>query len=56
MDVRRHHALGQAVAARTGVRHESPQVLLLAGGGAVWSASHRGVTAAAVAAALAGLA
>ena len=50
--MRRHHALGQAVAARTGVRHESPQGLLLVGGEAVWSASHGDVTAEAVSDAL----
>ena len=31
------------IATRLGVRHESPQVLLVHGGKAVWSASHGGV-------------
>ena len=52
VDVERFHRLGQAVAARTGVRHESPQVLVLRGGVAVWAADHGGITAEAVAAAL----
>ena len=52
VDVRRHHALGQAVATRTGVRHESPQVILLMRGAAVWSANHGNVTARAVSEAL----
>lgn len=32
------------------MRHESPQTLVLRGGRAVWSASHRAVTAEAIAA------
>jgi bacillithiol system protein YtxJ len=42
----------QLIEERTGVRHESPQVLVLEGGLARWSASHRKVTAAALNAAL----
>lgn len=42
-----------AIEAETGVRHESPQVLLYDGDRVVWHASHRRVTAAAVAAAVA---
>jgi bacillithiol system protein YtxJ len=52
VDVARQPALSRTIAERTGVRHESPQVLVLRGGVAVWSASHRAITAAAVAAAL----
>jgi bacillithiol system protein YtxJ len=33
---------------RTGIRHESPQAMVLRDGAAVWSASHFGVTAEAV--------
>lgn len=33
------------IEARTGVEHESPQALLMAGGKVVWSASHGGVNA-----------
>ena len=39
-------------AARTGVAHESPQVIVLRGGAAVWSAALADVTAAGVAAAV----
>ena len=52
IDVARFHALGQAVARRTGVRHHSPQVLVLRDGVAVWDADHRAVTAGAAAEAL----
>jgi bacillithiol system protein YtxJ len=38
----------RAIAARTGVRHESPQVIVLRGGRPVWSASHFAITATAV--------
>ena len=41
------------VQALTGVRHESPQVLLLREGRAAWHASHRGITGERVRAALA---
>lgn len=50
VDVSRQHALSDAVAARTGVRHESPQALLLRGGRSVWDASHFAITASDVAA------
>jgi bacillithiol system protein YtxJ len=50
--VREDRALSLAVADRTGVTHESPQVICLVGGRAVGHASHRGVTAAALAALL----
>jgi bacillithiol system protein YtxJ len=36
----------------TGIRHESPQVLVLKNGAVTWSASHRRITASAVSAAL----
>lgn len=36
-------ALSNAVAQRTGVRHESPQAILLEGGRVSWHASHEGV-------------
>lgn len=38
--------LARAVSERTGVRHESPQALLLAAGRVRWSASHSAITAA----------
>lgn len=43
--IQRQRGLSDAVAARLGVRHESPQVLLVAAGTAVWHTSHAGVTA-----------
>lgn len=49
--VQRQRALSDAIATRLGVRHESPQVLVLAGGAVVWHTSHAGVTAARVGAA-----
>lgn len=44
--------LSRAVEDRLGIRHESPQVLLVMDGRAVWHASHFRVTAAAIAAAV----
>ena len=55
IDVRVAREVTAELARRTGVRHESPQVLLLRDGRAAWSASHGGVRAAAVERALAGL-
>jgi bacillithiol system protein YtxJ len=55
IDVHSHHDLSMAVERMTGVRHESPQVLILKNGQPVWSASHRKVTAAAIEQALAGV-
>ena len=48
IDVARAPALSHAIALRTGIRHESPQVIVLRGGQAVWSAAHRAITATAV--------
>ena len=47
--VQRQRDLSALVAARLGVRHESPQVLVVAGGTVTWHSSHAGVTAARVA-------
>lgn len=44
----RNRAVTNAVAARFGVRHESPQALLIREGTVRWHASHWGVTADAV--------
>ncbi len=49
LDVRGARALTRAVEERTGVRHESPQIFVLSGGQAVWSASHYAITTEAVA-------
>lgn len=48
IDVERHHALSQEVAARLGVRHESPQVIVVRDGQAVYAASHRHISPEAV--------
>ena len=52
VDVAAAPHLTRRIALRTGVRHESPQVLVLRDGEAVWHASHRAITAAAVTAAV----
>jgi bacillithiol system protein YtxJ len=44
IDVRRFHRLGREVAKRTGVRHESPQVIVLRDGEAVSDAHHGLIT------------
>ena len=46
--VQSHRELSNAVSARLGVRHETPQALLIRHGRVLWSASHFRVTAAAV--------
>jgi bacillithiol system protein YtxJ len=43
--VQRARDVSQEVAARTGVRHESPQAIILRNGAAVWNRSHWSVTA-----------
>lgn len=53
LDVFADRARCLAIEAETGVRHESPQVLLYDGDRVVWHASHRRVTAAAIADAVA---
>ncbi len=50
--VQTHREVSNAVAKKLGVRHESPQALIIRERRVVWSASHFRVTAAAVAAAL----
>ena len=44
--------VSREVEARTGVRHESPQAIVLRNGAAVWNASHFDITAEAVTEAL----
>ena len=51
LEIQRVENLSQAVAERTGVRHESPQALLIRDGKAAWTASHWSITAEALAAA-----
>ncbi|HEY7056457.1 MAG TPA: bacillithiol system redox-active protein YtxJ [Vicinamibacterales bacterium] len=43
--VQTHRPLSDAAAKRLGVRHETPQVLLLKAGKVVWNASHFRITA-----------
>lgn len=52
IDVQRAPVVTRALATRTGVRHESPQVIVVRHGDAVWSASHLAITADAVARAM----
>ena len=46
--VQTHRDVSNAIARKLGVRHETPQALLVRDGRVVWSASHFRVTAAAV--------
>jgi bacillithiol system protein YtxJ len=43
--VQTHRTLADAAAARLGVRHQTPQAILLRNGTVVWSASHFRITA-----------
>jgi bacillithiol system protein YtxJ len=52
IDVAHEKDLSYEIAERMGVKHESPQVLVIHDGHAVWSASHYDITHAAVAQAL----
>ena len=45
IEVREQRPLARRVAEATGVRHESPQALLLSAGGALWHASHESISA-----------
>lgn len=46
--VQQARPVSREIEAKTGVRHESPQAIILRGGRAVWSASHYDITADAV--------
>lgn len=48
IDVIRQRAMSDAIEDATGIRHESPQVLLVRNGSVAWHASHRRVTAIAI--------
>ena len=52
IDVAREKDLSHEIADRTGVKHESPQVLVIRDGHAVWSASHYDITHDAIAQAM----
>ena len=44
IDVISEQTLARSIADRLGIRHQSPQIILLAGGQPVWHASHGAVT------------
>jgi len=46
IEVVQERPLARALAERTGVKHESPQALLVESGRATWHASHSAITAA----------
>jgi bacillithiol system protein YtxJ len=48
LEIQTARELSQEVATITGIEHESPQVIILKNGKAVWNASHYGVKAVAV--------
>lgn len=52
IEIQNNRELSNAVADRTGVRHESPQAIVLDGGEAVWNASHGAIDQAALESAL----
>ena len=54
LDVRGQRPLSLLVEERTGVRHESPQAMLLEDGAVVWHASHNEITSASLQAAVGG--
>jgi monothiol bacilliredoxin len=51
--VQSHRVLSDSAAKRLGIRHETPQAILLKDGRPVWNASHFRITAAALARAIA---
>jgi bacillithiol system protein YtxJ len=53
--VQTHRDVSNAITAKLGVRHETPQAILVHGGRAVWSASHFRVNAAELTKALAAM-
>ncbi len=55
VEVQRARELSREIEKLTGIRHESPQVLILEKGSVVWNASHRRVKALAVAEAISGI-
>lgn len=50
--VQTHREVSTAISTRLGIRHETPQALLIMDGRVVWSASHFRVTAEAIAKAI----
>jgi bacillithiol system protein YtxJ len=47
--VQNHRRVSDTVSQRLGIRHETPQAILLRGGEAVWAASHFRITASEIA-------
>ncbi len=45
VDVGQHNDIAQEIAARTGIEHESPQVIVFEDGKPIWSASLYDITA-----------
>lgn len=54
VEVQTSRDVSQEIARRTGLRHESPQVIVLRNGQVIWDASHFKITAAAVSRAIRG--
>ena len=54
VEIQRARPVSAAIAERTGVRHESPQAILLSAGCVLWHASHMAITEAALVEASAG--
>lgn len=54
VEVQRARTLSNEIAQRLGVRHESPQIIILRNGQVLWDASHFKITAEAVAEAVRG--
>jgi bacillithiol system protein YtxJ len=52
VEVQRDREISRQIEQRTGLRHESPQVILLRRGKAVWDASHFDIKASSVLAAV----
>ena len=48
LDLLANRAISNQIAERFGVRHESPQVLLIRNGACVYNSSHLGISAAAI--------
>jgi bacillithiol system protein YtxJ len=44
VDARAQRPLSQLIAARSGVEHESPQIIVLRRGVPIWNASHHDIT------------
>jgi len=49
VDVRAEQSLSRQIAERSGIQHESPQVIIFQRGAAIWSASHDDITASEIA-------